>query len=63
MSLMQELCRVYNAKPVAIECALRHGQITIDGYIIREQHLKRWTPDQLKGRMAMLLGRQVRLYG
>lgn len=44
-------------------CALSHGQVTIDGYIVRPKHLDWWTPDQLRGRYAMLLGRMARLYG
>lgn len=61
--LLPELCRIFNAKPVAMECAIRHGQVTIDGWIIREHHLDRWTREQLRGRMARLVGREARLYG
>jgi hypothetical protein len=45
-------------------CALSHGLVTIDGYVVRPEHLKRWTPDQLRGRYAVLRGRPpVQLYG
>ena len=44
-------------------CALRHGQLVIDGYIVRPHHITWWTPDQLKGRYAHLGGRTVQLYG
>lgn len=59
--LLRELCRVFNAVPVAMECALRHGQVSIDGYIIRPQHIERWPPERLRGRMATLVGRTTRL--
>lgn len=55
--------RVFNASERAMRCMLSHGQVTIDGYIIREEHLERWTPDRLSGRMARAIGREARLYG
>jgi hypothetical protein len=60
---MKELMRVFNASERALRCGLSHGQVTIDGYIIREEHLERWTPTQLYGRMARFAGRAGRLYG
>lgn len=62
-SLLAELCRLFNAKPVAMMCVLSHGQLTIDGWIIRPHHLERWTPEQLRGRYARLFKREARLYG
>jgi hypothetical protein len=47
----------------AILSASAHGQLTIDGYIIRPQHLNRWTPRQLQGRYAKIHGRRGQLYG
>lgn len=44
-------------------CAMSHGQLTIDGYIVRPAHLERWTRRQLSGRYASLVGRQALLYG
>ena len=69
-TLTSELCRVFNAKPVVIECLSRHGQLSIDGYVIRPQHLNRW-PDPrkaLRGRTARLVSqgnvfREAKLYG
>lgn len=52
--LIKELCRVFHAKPVAILCALRHRQITVDGYEMREEFDLRWGAKQLKGRMAAI---------
>lgn len=60
--LFTELCRLFHAKPVAMECVLAHGQLSIDGWIIRPEHLNRWTRAQLKGRYARLHNRQARLY-
>lgn len=67
--LVRELCRVFNAKPVAIECMLHHGQVLVDGFIMRIEHDQRWTAAELKGRMAAIhyFGenappRQARLY-
>jgi hypothetical protein len=61
--LFKELCRVFHSKPPGMMCALSHGQLTIDGYVIRPEHLDRWTPDQLRGRYARLCGRVAQLYG
>lgn len=61
--LFRELCRVFNSKPPGMMCALAHGQVNIDGYVIRPEHLDRWTPDQLQGRYAHLMGRHAQLYG
>ena len=61
-SLVAELCRIFHAKPVAIECAIRHKQVSVDGYTIGPQHDRRWPEDRLSGRMAELLGRQHRLF-
>lgn len=52
--LVAELCRVFHASRVAMCCALRHGQVLVDGYIMREEYDHRWTPDQLKGRKAQI---------
>ena len=61
-SLVRELRRLFNAKTVAIECALRHEQITVDGYVMRLEHDRRWSREQLAGRMAEFIGRQARLF-
>lgn len=67
--LVKELCRVFHAKQVGMLCALRHGQVTVDGYQMRAEYDKRWTEQQLRGRMAAIhyFGenvppRQARLY-
>lgn len=60
--LLTELCRAFNACERAMLCALSHGQVSIDGYIVRPQHLDKWTPEQLRGRYAGLVGRVARLY-
>jgi len=63
-SLLDELCRVFDSCERAMLCALSHGQVTIDGYVIRPRHLERWTAEQLRGRFAVLCGsRAARLYG
>lgn len=61
--LFTELCRAFNAKDRAMLCALSHGQVVIDGFVVRVEHLDRWTPDQLRGRYAHLAGRCAQLYG
>lgn len=63
MSLLRELMRLYHSTERAMLCALSHGQVTIDGYVIRPQHLERWTEEQLRGRYAVLCGRPAQLYG
>lgn len=63
LSLLEELCRVYNSCARAMLCAISHDQLTIDGYIIRCEHLEWWTPDELRGRYAFLCGRPAQLYG
>lgn len=66
--LIKELCRVFHAKPVAVLCMLRHRQITVDGYEMREDFDLRWPPDRLRGRMAAIhyyggaTPREARLY-
>ena len=67
MSLVAELCRVFHAKPVAIECAMRHHQVTVDGYLMRADYDERWSEGQLRGRMAAInfrdgSKREARLY-
>lgn len=67
MSLHDELCRVFNMRGHALDCLLRHGQLTIDGFIIRREHLRRWPPDRLRGRTARLSSagtvfREAKLY-
>jgi hypothetical protein len=42
---------------------MSHGQLTIDGYVIRPEHLGRWDVDRLRGRYAVLCGRMAQLYG
>lgn len=54
---------MFNSKERAMLCALSHGQVTIDGWIVREQHMDRWTEDQLRGRYARLCGQMAQLYG
>lgn len=61
-ALERELRRVFNASSSAIMCLLSHGQVTIDGYVIRPHHLERWTPAQLRGRTACIFARQQRLF-
>jgi hypothetical protein len=63
VSLLRDLCRAFNARERAMLCAMSHGQLTIDGYVIRPEHLGRWTESQLRGRYARLHDRTVRLYG
>lgn len=53
-SLIDALCRAFHAKPCAIICALGHGQITVDGYLMREEYDRRWRADQLRGRTAAI---------
>jgi hypothetical protein len=62
-ALFAELCRVFHASERAMACAVSHGQVSIDGYIVRMQHMGRWTEEQLAGRYAVLCGRAVQLYG
>jgi hypothetical protein len=62
-TLLVELCRVLDSGEGAILSASRHGQLTIDGWIIRPHHLNRWTPAQLQGRYAQIHGRRAQLYG
>jgi hypothetical protein len=52
--LIAELCRLFNAKPVAIECLMRHGQLTVDGYLMRPEFDQRWKRAQLQGRTAAI---------
>lgn len=61
-SLIRELGRLFNAKAVAIECGLRHEQITVDGYVMQIEHDRRWSRGQLAGRMAEFVGRQAVLF-
>lgn len=61
--LIDELCHLFHSKRVGMMCALAHGQVTIDGYVVRPQHLDRWTRDQLQGRYARCVGRTAQLYG
>lgn len=51
-SLIDELCRVFNAKRVAIECCLRHRQVLVDGYVMKVEFDHRWAPERLRGRTA-----------
>lgn len=44
-------------------CVMSHGQLTIDSYIVRPEHLERWGEEELRGRYAYLAGRQALLYG
>jgi hypothetical protein len=62
-TLLEELCRVFNSCERAMLCVMSHGQLTIDGYIIRPEHLELWTPDELRGRYAVLCGQLGQLYG
>lgn len=62
-TLIAELCRAFNAKKVGMICAMSHGLVTVDGYIVRPEHDRRWTPDQLRGRYARFYDRQAQLYG
>ena len=62
-SLIAELCRGFNAHPTAMRCAMRHGQITVDGYIMRPEFDRRWTQTQLTGRYARFHSRLYQLYG
>lgn len=50
--LIAELCRVFHAKRVAIECALRHQQVLADGYVMKAEFDRRWPPNRLRGRTA-----------
>jgi hypothetical protein len=61
--LLSELCRVLDSREGAILLASRHGQLTIDGWVIRPHHLNRWTPAQLRGRYAKINSRRAQLYG
>lgn len=61
--LVAELCRVFNAKRVAMLCAMSHRQVTVDGKVVLPEYDLRWPADQLAGRMARLHDRQARLYG
>lgn len=50
--LVAELCRVFHAKRVAMECALRHRQVLVDGYVMKVEFDRRWPPERLRGRTA-----------
>jgi len=63
VSLLTELGAKLDATERAIRCASSHGQLTIDGWIIRPQYLNRWTAAQLQGRYAKIHGRTAQLYG
>jgi hypothetical protein len=62
-SLIAELCRGLHAKRVGVLCALRHGQISVDGYVMREEYDRRWAKAQLQGRYARFYDRTFQLYG
>lgn len=61
--LFRELCRRFHSKDRAMLCAISYGQVSIDGYVIRERHLDRWPVDRLCGRYARLHGQQAQLFG
>lgn len=53
-SFVPELCRIFNAKRIGLLCAMLHGQLSIDGYVVRANREHQWTQEQLRGRTARL---------
>lgn len=63
VSLVTELCRVLDSSERAMLCAMSHGRVTIDGYIVRPHHDRQWTKRQLAGRHAQCFARAAALFG
>jgi hypothetical protein len=61
-SLFAELERVLDSKNMIL-VAIHHGQVTVDGYVVKLTDDRRWTRRQLAGRMAKLNYREARLFG
>ena len=54
VSLIAELCRVLDSKSRAMECAMSHGQVLVGGHVVKPEHDRHWTREQLAGRTAQL---------
>lgn len=63
VSLVEELCRLFDSKDSAVICAMSHKQVRVDGHLVLPQHDRAWTQAQLAGRMATCNGRAGRLFG
>lgn len=63
VSLFAELERVFDSKERALHCAISHGQVTVDDYVVKLGDDWRWTLGQLGGRLAKVNGREGRLFG
>lgn len=63
VSLFAELQRVFDSGDKALACAISHGQVTVDGYVIKPDDDWRWTMGQLCGRLAKVNHREGRLFG
>lgn len=50
VSIVREGGKVLHASESAMLCAISHGQVTIDGFVVKVSDEKRWRRSQVKGR-------------
>lgn len=63
VSLVKELCRVLDSDRMAMLCAMSHGQVTVSGHVVKPEHDRRWTRQQLAGRTAKVNAREAKIFG
>lgn len=63
VDLLKYLKREQNVSDSAGRCLISHGQLTIDGHVVKPTDNLRWTRRQLEGRMMEFVGRQHRMFG
>lgn len=61
-SLVAELRRVFDSSEGMMLLAMLHGQVTVDGYVVKPTDDRRWSRQVLYGRMARMPGRGARLF-
>lgn len=55
--------REFNASKEAVFGLLHHGQIKIDGHVIKPEWMTHWTEDQVRGRILTIPQGSKRILG
>jgi hypothetical protein len=59
-----KLMRVaFGTSEIAVMCMVSHGQVRIDGHVMRAQWMKHWTAEQLQGRVLKCPRGEYRIVG
>lgn len=62
VNIVREGGKVLHASESAMLCAISHGQLIIDGYVVQMADIDRWRRSQLQGRTISIHHRKAVIF-